>query len=1258
MQERLNRDDHGDTRKHYEAKSADLVISDKQTVFLNISSTPPLNKKYELLRRELMEAVSEDDVTKCQAMLSKLKADGHDLNHPNMRDPATSKTALHVALEKKSIAVATYLIASCDYTFLMEDCNITVDGIPSRKTALHILALNGNSDLAKSLLSKIPESDVKVQFLERTVLMELEGQRPRQLPSIHIAALQGHIDFVKLLVDMGSSVDYQNTKHDTPILWATRGNHINLVRWLIEKGANVNGMNDKGSTALYWAVRYGFVELTHILLEQGRADVNMKRKLGLVCPIILASAFGNTEILELLIRYGANVNTQIRRGETALHHAAAWGNEDAIDILLSHTKDIDFADEKGDTAITLAAQSNEPNVVQLLVSRGADPAHKNQEGKNAWTYAIDADDDTLLKSLLTAYSSSPSFSGENIVFSRSKSPLHQAAAKGDFSKVSILLNYGISPITTDEQGNIFLHIAASENHTDVLKNFISKPYIDHQNKLGETPLHLACMYGHYDAVSLLTKSAKISVKNVRGETPLHVAAKSSSSTATIVRTIADAIVKTHNWSLLDEPDNEGNTALHLAAESGRISIIEELDDLNAKIVNHEGNTPLHVAAFTGKDNVLETMLDMFQRPGRDLDINQQNHNGDTLLHISALQSNTSRLQLLIKHGADLEKQNIEGNTVLHELIEETASEPEMIDVSSEMFDAIVGHSVWWWCNKVGVAFPYGSKDEFNNYQKKAIIYLTTKIYNNEGKNVTAFAIQNGVKELVSKILNIPDVFVFNQGKHRVYDVTNLTPDTFVLTKSQSRQKVGVAESSDITVAGRHADESYVSLIIEQPTKIATELLDITPICQVVENYWNAYQWVFVILMFTHITYMSLLSAYAVPLLKTGNATVPYPAYSAAIFPNIIFLVWPCLLLLFDLYYFAMATMKCCSRRRSQKDQQSTIGNVLSDYFGDIVSNIGSMIFSVSVITWFSLYCVHEPYQDIALAVALVSGWLYTIYYTKGFSNVHHFSVMLRYILVRDIVRFLVVYFFVLLAFSFALHALFQISQNVSDTYPTPMHTMFAVFNLMVGMWELFDDNFEQGYDNVGRSSVYVKIVYIFYICMATIILINLLIAMMNDSYTNVNSAQGQIWRVGSIQLALQIDRSVPILPKLLRKLKLKSKMIEYDKKKSRWLLSISNKEIKSSSESSENNLAKSFHRLEYRMGLMQNSFDGVLTQMNRLTTKMREIDNKLAPDHNSDGQLEVVKLHKTKHRKTRGKSARGEKLQPEVGHTNEGFQAD
>lgn len=144
-------------------------------------------------------------------------------------------------------------------------------------------------------------------------------------------------------------------------------------------------------------------------------------------------------------------------------------------------------------------------------------------------------------------------------------------------------------------------------------------------------------------------------------------------------------------------------------------------------------------------------------------------------------------------------------------------------------------------------------------------------------------------------------------------------------------------------------------------------------------------------------------------------------------------------------------------------------------------------------------------------------------------------------IIRDSLRFLIVYLFVILGFGFAFHVLFQVSDDIVSDYPTPADTLFLTFNMMIGMGELFDGNFESNMAAVERTAVYAKVLYLFYIILSTIILLNLLIAMMNDSYSMILNQNTIMWRIESVSMGVEIEEVVPFTGKF-SKIKITSGM--------------------------------------------------------------------------------------------------------------------
>lgn len=66
-----------------------------------------------------------------------------------------------------------------------------------------------------------------------------------------IAARDGHIEAVKLLVDTGADIEARDPDYKrTPIAWATFHGHKHIVEYLLEHGADVNAKDAYGNAPL------------------------------------------------------------------------------------------------------------------------------------------------------------------------------------------------------------------------------------------------------------------------------------------------------------------------------------------------------------------------------------------------------------------------------------------------------------------------------------------------------------------------------------------------------------------------------------------------------------------------------------------------------------------------------------------------------------------------------------------------------------------------------------------------------------------------------------------------------------------------------------------------------------------------------------------------------------------------------------------------------------------------------------------------
>lgn len=137
---------------------------------------------------------------------------------------------------------------------------------------------------------------------------------------------------------------------------------------------------------LFEAARLGRTDIIEPLIKLG-ADVNAHDKRGFT-PLILAAYAGQMETAEALIAAGADAcKPDANQGNTA-QMGVAFKGEDAIAArLLKAGCDINARNKAGQTALMMAALFNRSNQIEMLLAAGADPAIADASGRTAASVA-------------------------------------------------------------------------------------------------------------------------------------------------------------------------------------------------------------------------------------------------------------------------------------------------------------------------------------------------------------------------------------------------------------------------------------------------------------------------------------------------------------------------------------------------------------------------------------------------------------------------------------------------------------------------------------------------------------------------------------------------------------------------------------------------------------------------------------------------------------------------------------------------------
>ena len=163
-----------------------------------------------------------------------------------------------------------------------------------RTTALNIAAEQGHVDVVKLLLL---EKDAQIDVLKNN------SEAPKALL---VASSSGHAEVVRVLLEKGAELNTQDNDGRTALCLAALGGHLSTVQVLVEKGANVNFITGYDFTALSYAAAHGQLATANYLIEN-RAEVEPVLKFGM-SPLYLAASKGKTEIVELLLEKGADIH--------------------------------------------------------------------------------------------------------------------------------------------------------------------------------------------------------------------------------------------------------------------------------------------------------------------------------------------------------------------------------------------------------------------------------------------------------------------------------------------------------------------------------------------------------------------------------------------------------------------------------------------------------------------------------------------------------------------------------------------------------------------------------------------------------------------------------------------------------------------------------------------------------------------------------------------------------------------------------------
>lgn len=268
---------------------------------------------------ELFEAASSGNVEGVQQALKK----GADINALNLE---FRETALHVAIDKSHVAVVDLLLASGANPNIVSNQDLTplilaaAMGDSTLPIVELLIAGKANLSLAPTTGPNAGGAPIHVATSNgaNAILKRLlaTGTPALTMPNgntmLHLAAIGGNIETIKILDSTSPLIDAVDAKSRTPLHIAAIVGNATVAEALIDRGANLEVRDNQDCTALMHASMENKVQVVDLLLKRGaNPDIVANTGDTALTPLYSAAIGGYDEVVKLLLASGAPVNKKV-----------------------------------------------------------------------------------------------------------------------------------------------------------------------------------------------------------------------------------------------------------------------------------------------------------------------------------------------------------------------------------------------------------------------------------------------------------------------------------------------------------------------------------------------------------------------------------------------------------------------------------------------------------------------------------------------------------------------------------------------------------------------------------------------------------------------------------------------------------------------------------------------------------------------------------------------------------------------------------
>ncbi len=391
--------------------------------------------------------------------------------------------------------------------------------------------------------------------------------------------------------------------------------------------------------------------------------------------------------------------------------------------------------------------------------------------------------------------------------------------------------------------------------------------------------------------------------------------------------------------------------------------------------------------------------------------------------------------------------------------------------------SIVDTAATWWSHYWGLSMPGAGSSNHNKFTRDALSVLLFQICNKKGQNALQLAIDGGFDDLVQVMLTEKDIFLlqicpvanshykpsrsiesydysaerntssFNSASRCLIDVTNLLPEFSSQVSYHKQVEMGLSDCEFETANDRATLPERTleySLCHRVPLHPVEKLLDKPPMQNLVHQQWVPYQWFILLILLVHIAFMTYYTIASETLIHGHTDIESHIA-------DYIILGYSFILLCFHVIYplikhFVQTRPKTYyalfvqpifefindSQFITSKHVVFNIPVYIAIFLIEYVFPLLSLSFFASSLSTLIIAETTNDFQEYATSRGLVSlfGWLLVFWGLRAFPLVYTFMFVLKYIFIKVMIPYALVFTVLLLAFSSAIQMYYQLLSAV------------------------------------------------------------------------------------------------------------------------------------------------------------------------------------------------------------------------------------